>query len=101
MNGFKITEIQHVTRNGGSPLKAIIRVSIGPVVINGFRVIQEEGRPACVSMPVISWRDKFTNKTVYRDMITFPSEIDKQDLEVEMLGRWKRDREQCKPIHPQ
>ena len=101
MNGFKITDIHHVTRNGGSNLKAIITVSIGPVVISGFRVIQENGRPAVVSMPIMSWRDKFTNKTVYRDMLTFPSEIDKQDLEVEILSRWKQDREQCKSIHPQ
>lgn len=101
MNGFKIIEMRHITRNGGSNLKAIVTVSIGPVVVNGFRVIQEDGRPAVVSVPIMSWRDKLTNKTVYKDMLTFQTENDRQAIEVEILSRWNREREQWTSSHPQ
>lgn len=91
MVNFEVVDIQNTTRNGEKSLKAFVSVSIGGVVIHGFRIIQEPNRKAWVSLPVTSWRDRTDGKTRYREMLSFPSELDKQSVEVEILSRWEKE----------
>ena len=69
---IKVLEINPLV-NGGN-LKALVKLQIGETIIHDFRIIQQPGKRAWVSAPVVSWIDT-DGSTQYKTLIEFPQRL--------------------------
>jgi hypothetical protein len=85
---IEVVEIKLV--NGG-PLKCYASVQVGDWIINDWRIIQQPGQRAWVSVPQTSWKNK-DRQVQYRALLSIPGEL-KQRIEVAILSAWEKEKE--------
>jgi DNA-binding cell septation regulator SpoVG len=60
--------------NAGS-LRALACVKIDDIEIHQFRVVQQDGQDAWVSVPQASWIDSETGEKRYKNLVEMPSDL--------------------------
>jgi DNA-binding cell septation regulator SpoVG len=83
--GIKIVEMKAI--DGEKPLKAYASIQLGNWIIHDWRVIQQPGQKAWVSVPQSSWTGR-DGRIKYRNLITIPGEWRKR-IEEEILKAWE------------
>ena len=79
-----VLEIRENTKGGN--LKAFADVKIGEIVIKDFRIVQQKGQKAWVSVPQLSYQSE-AGETYYKPMVTLPDEL-KERVSFEVLRKW-------------
>jgi len=82
---IEVVEITPITDRGA--LKAYLTIIAGNCLINDCRIIQEKNKPPWLSMPVMSYKDKF-GTTRYRNLIRFLDDDYKNDITKAALSAW-------------
>jgi DNA-binding cell septation regulator SpoVG len=85
---IKVVEMKSM--NGDRPLKAFATVQINDWVIYDWRIIQQPGQRAWVSVPQVSWKDN-DGKVKYKALLSIPGEL-KQRIEVAILSAWEKEK---------
>ena len=93
---IKVVEVKSM--NDGRPLKAFVSVQVGDWIIYDWRVVQQPGQRAWVSVPQVSWKDN-DGKVKYKALLSIPGGL-KQRIEVAILSAWEREKKECSPIMP-
>jgi len=87
-NGLvKVLEIRIL--KDGRPLKAYVSVQVGDWIIHDWRIVQQQGQRAWVTVPQTSWKDA-DGKVKYRALLSIPGEL-KQRIEVAILSAWEKE----------
>jgi len=86
---IKVVEMKVL--DGEKPLKAYASIQLGNWIIHDWRIIQQPGQRAWVSVPQSSYKGK-DGKARYRNLITIPGEW-RQRIEEEILKAWGRGRD--------
>jgi hypothetical protein len=73
----------------GRPLKALVDVQLGDLIIYAWRVIKQGNGRAQVSVPQVSWRDQ-GGRVRYQALLSIPGEL-KQRIDVAILSAWERE----------
>ncbi len=68
MESIKVVEFNLL--NNDRPLKAFASVQVGDWIVNDWRIVQQPGQRAWVSVPQTSWKDK-EGKVQYRALLVF------------------------------
>ncbi len=91
-----VEQIREVKGKGN--LRAMADVRVGRMLIRGCRVVQEEGKAAWVSMPVISWEED--GETRYKTMLELPPDW-KKAVSDAVLKAWDnlRSSEDSEPLY--
>ena len=76
--------------DGDQPLKAFASVRVDCWIIHDWRITQQLGQRAFVSVPQASWRDR-NGKVRYRALLSIPGEL-KQRIEVAILSAWEKEK---------
>lgn len=87
--GIRVIEIKLM--NGDKPLKAFATVQVGDWTIYDWRIVQQNGNQAWISVPQVSWRDS-KGRVRYRALLSIPGEL-KQPIEVAILSAWEKERQ--------
>ena len=64
--------------NNAGALQALVSVRVGSVIFHDFRVVQQEGKRAWVSVPQQSWVDEETGERRFKNLIELPRELKKK-----------------------
>ncbi len=75
---IKVIKVHFSKKN--EPLKAFVKVQLGDLIVEGFRIIEELGSSPWVATPQSSWRDSVTGALRFRRMLTLPTNV-KDELE--------------------
>ena len=73
MDTVKVVEIRKTRKPG--PLQAFADVKLGNMVVTDFRVFQNDGGPARIEVPMVTWRDPKTKELHFKPVITLPGEL--------------------------
>jgi len=82
---IEVVEITPLTDRGA--LKAYVTIRAGKCIINDCRIIKERDKPPWLSMPVMSYKDKY-GTTRYRNLIKFIDEDYNNDITKAALSAW-------------
>lgn len=82
---IEVVEITPLTDRGA--LKAYVTIRAGKCIINDCRIIKERNKKPWLSMPVLSYKDKF-GTTHYRNLIRFLDEGYNNDITKAALSAW-------------
>ena len=85
---IEVVEITPITDRGA--LKAYVTIRAGKCIINDCRIIKERDRPPWLSMPVISYKDKF-GTIRYRNLIKFEDENYNNEIAKVALAAWQNN----------
>ena len=86
---IKVIEVKAM--NNDRPLKAFASVQVGDWIIYEWRIVQQPGQRAWVSVPQVSWKDQ-DGKVKYKALLSIPGEL-RQRIEVAILSAWEREKE--------
>lgn len=81
---IQILEIKKVD-NGGA-LQAFAKIKLGEIICCDFRIVQQPGQRAWVSVPQVSWTDN-EGKTHYKNLVELSKNL-KDDVFKMILGAW-------------
>ena len=85
----EITVTDFLKVNGGK-LKAFASVKVDNIIIHDFRIVQQDGQRAWVSVPQVSWKDN-QGQIKYKALLDIPGEL-KQRIEVAILSAWEQEK---------
>jgi len=85
---IEVVEITPLTDRGA--LKAYVTIRAGKCIINDCRIIKERDKPPWLSMPVMSYKDKY-GTTRYRNLIKFEDENYNNDIAKVALAAWQKN----------
>jgi len=85
---IEVIEITPLTDRGA--LKAYLTIQAGNCLIHDCRIIQEKDKPPWLSMPVISYKDKF-GTIRYRNLIKFEDENYNNEIAKVALAAWQNN----------
>ncbi|MBM4305655.1 MAG: hypothetical protein FJ115_04745 [Deltaproteobacteria bacterium] len=88
---IKVVEIKLV--HGDKPLKALVAIEVGGIIIRDIRVVKENGRRPVVLAPQNSWKGD-DGQIRYRTVVTFPDEV-KGEIDFVVLKRYIGELEKC------
>jgi DNA-binding cell septation regulator SpoVG len=71
-------------------LRAFAAVKVGDWIIRDFRIVQQDGQRAWVSVPQVTWKDK-SDRVRYKPLLEIPGEL-KQRIEVAILSAWEKEK---------
>jgi len=83
---IEVIEITPLTDRGA--LKAYVTIRAGECIINDCRIIKERDKEPWLSMPVISYKDKF-GSTRYRNLIRFIDENYNNEIAQVAIAAWQ------------
>ena len=75
--------------HGNKPLRAFVDIKINGWIIYDWRIVQQQGQRAWVTVPQTSWKDA-DGKVKYRALLSIPGEL-KQRIEVAILSAWEKE----------
>ena len=90
----EITVTDFLKVNGGK-LKAFASVKVDNIIIHDFRIVQQDGQRAWVSVPQVSWKDN-QGQIKYKALLDIPGEL-KQRIEVAILSAWEQEKASANP----
>ena len=85
---IEIVEITPLEDRGA--LKAYVTIRAGKCVIKDCRIIKDKHKPPWLSMPVMSYKDKY-GTTRYRNLIKFEDENYNNDIAKVALAAWQKN----------
>jgi len=80
---IQIIEIKPVNQGN---LRAFVKLQIGEIILNDFRIVQQAGQKAWVACPQTEWADK-GGKKHYKPMVELPGTI-KDQVQAAILQEW-------------
>ena len=86
----EIKIIEFRSKNSDRPVKAFVSVQVGDWIIYDWRIVQQSGQRAWISIPQTSWKDQ-DGKVRYRALLSIPGEL-KQRIEVAILSAWEKEK---------
>lgn len=90
MTPIEVVEMKILSGNGDRRLKAFVSVKVGDWALHDWRIIQQPGQRAWVSVPQASWRDE-SGQVRYRALLSLPGEL-KQRIDVAILSAWEEEK---------
>lgn len=85
---IKVLQIKSINGNGN--LKAFATVQVDDWIIHDWRIVQQPGQRAWVSVPQMAWTGEDGNKK-YKALISIPGDL-KQQIEVAILSAWEEEK---------
>lgn len=73
--------------NRGS-LRAFVNIRVGVFILNGCRIVQEDGKKAWISLPVLSYKDEY-GTTQYKTLVQILDENLKNQISKAVLLLWE------------
>ena len=86
MEGVFVEEIKDINKGN---LKAFVTVTIERVTIKGFRIVQQPGKKAWVSVPQQEWTDNKGERR-YSNIIELPDDLLKHTRQI-ILDEWGQE----------
>lgn len=80
---IQIIEIKPINQGN---LRAFVKIRLGDITLNDFRIVQQAGQRAWVSVPQATWTDQ-GGKLHYKPIIELPANVKGQISRV-ILQRW-------------
>lgn len=81
---IKIIDLKLI--RGDKPLKALVAIEVGGIIIRDIRVVKENGRRPVVLAPQNSWKGD-DGQIRYRTVVTFPDEM-KGEIDLVVLKKY-------------
>jgi len=81
---IEVLEIKKVSNAG--KLRAFAKLKLGEIICCDFRVIQQEGQKAWVSVPQLGWTGT-DGKVRYKNMVELPEKL-KSEVFKAILAAW-------------
>ena len=75
-------------QDNGKPFKALVDIKLGELIIRDFRVIQQDGHKAYVTMPQSSWRGP-GGRIQYKTLIVMSDEL-KWKIDSAILAEYQK-----------
>ncbi len=83
---IKVVEISPVENRGA--LRAFVNIRLGDLIINDCRIIQEPGKKAWFSFPVLSYKTQY-GTIQYRTIVQISDEHLKNQISKAVLSAWE------------
>lgn len=79
-----VQEIKKVNNIGN--INAFVSIKIDDLIIHDFKIVQQSGQKAWVSVPQTSYKNQ-QDKTCYKNLIELSKEL-KEEISKEILKNW-------------
>lgn len=80
---IQVIEVKPVNQGN---LKAFVSIQLEDIVFHDFRIIQQAGQRAWVSVPQSSWKNQ-NGKTCYKPLVELPASL-KEQVSKTVLDEW-------------